>query len=187
MHNNHNNYLPKRKSPHATWSEYAGGLYFITIVTENRTPYFGKINDGKILLYPSGKIAQTSILNIEHFYSYCKLVNYVVMPNHIHLIIFIDENLLPYKKRNLNIVNSDPTNKNKATQCNSWLSLVIGHLKSFITRQARKGGNKFGWQERYHDHIIRNMEDFRIISNYIDHNIQNWESDCFNTSIDHDM
>lgn len=186
MQNNDNNY-PKRKSPRATWSEYAGGLYFITIVTKNRIPYFGKINDGKIHLYPSGEIAQSSIKNIGRVYPYCKLLNYVVMPNHIHLIIYIDEKLLSYKKRDLNIVNGDPTNINKATHCNSWLSLVIGHLKSFITRQARKGGISFGWQERYHDHIIRNMEDFRSISNYIDNNIQNWESDCFNTSIDQDM
>ena len=38
--------LPKRKSPRADWYDYAGGMYFVTVVTRNRNKYFGEINNG---------------------------------------------------------------------------------------------------------------------------------------------
>lgn len=173
-----------RKSPRAKWSEYAGGLYFVTIVTEKRIPYLGKIDDGTMCLYQAGQISHLSILKLESIYPYCKVLNFVIMPNHIHMVIFIDEKKLPYSKHPLNIVNEDSLLKNKAPKSVGWLSHVIGHLKSYITKIVRGSGVEFGWQKRYHDHVIRNMDDFLSISNYIDNNVKNWESDCFNEKMD---
>ncbi|MCQ2288757.1 MAG: transposase [Muribaculaceae bacterium] len=180
MDDNNDNFMVKRISPRAKWSKYAGGLFFVTIVTRDRRHFFGKISNGVMHLYPSGQIAKAAVLEIENLYPYCKLLNHVVMPNHIHLVIFIDEKLLPHEKRNLDVVNGASNQENKATKCVSWLSVVIGHLKSFISRKVHVSGHEFNWQERYHDHIIRNMDDYLKISNYIDNNIKGWESDCFN-------
>lgn len=174
-----NDSLQKRKSPRVKWSEYAGGLYFITLVTKDRCHYFGKICDGNILYYPSGKVAKSTINQIETIFPYCKLINSVVMPNHIHMVLYIDENKLPYSKRKLNIVNDETIIINKATLCISWLSHIIGHFKSYITRCLHEQGKEFYWQQRYHDHIIRNTEELEMINNYINNNITNWITDCF--------
>lgn len=171
--------IHNRKSPRAKWSEYAGGLYFITIVTKDRIHYFGKICNGEIQYFHSGKVALSTIDQIETIFPYCKMINSVVMPNHIHLVLYIDENKIPYSKRKLNIVNDNTLTINKATKCFSWLSHVISHFKSYITRCVHEQGIEFEWQQRYHDHIIRNMRELEMINNYINNNVTNWETDCF--------
>jgi len=76
------------------------------------------------------------------------------MPNHIHLIVIIDDS---------------------GGHGNPPLQNVIGQLKSHTT-------NKFGntlWQRSFHDHIIRGEKDYQKIWEYIDTNPLNWDKDCF--------
>lgn len=68
----------------------------------------------------------------------------------------------------------------KAHLSKSWLSTVVGGVKSFVTRYANINGIAFSWQKRFHDHIIRGNADYNLISNYIDNNVENWNIDCFN-------
>ena len=56
---------------------------------------------------------------------------------------------------------------------------VVGTLKSAVTKYAHKCGMEFAWQQRYHDHMIRGVEDLNNISTYIESNVINWEKDCF--------
>lgn len=82
---------------------------------------------------------------------------YIIMPNHIHLIVILDDS---------------------GGHRNPPLQNVIGQLKSYTT-------NRFGntlWQRSYHDHIIRGEEDYRKIWEYIDTNVLRWEQDCFYNS-----
>ena len=60
------------------------------------------------------------------------------------------------------------------------LSTAIGGFKQSVTRFARQNGIAFSWQPRFHDHIIRTLDEFYRISEYIENNVANWESDCFN-------
>ena len=87
--------LPKRKSPRAEWYDYAGGTYFVTVVTHNRQNYFGSITNGAISLSALGKCLDDELKNIHQHYRYATLLNHVVMPNHFHAIIYIEEELLP--------------------------------------------------------------------------------------------
>ncbi|MDE5422916.1 hypothetical protein L3073_11910 [Ancylomarina sp. DW003] len=60
------------------------------------------------------------------------------------------------------------------------LSAIIGQFKSSLTRWSRKNGyDNFAWQDRFHDHIIRNDGAFQRISNYIKNNPANWQKDKF--------
>ena len=59
------------------------------------------------------------------------------------------------------------------------LSVVIGGFKRAVTMFSRKNNINFGWQSRYHDHIIRGFNDFNKIGEYIRNNIGKWEEDCF--------
>lgn len=59
------------------------------------------------------------------------------------------------------------------------LSVVVGCFKQSVTIYARRNNFDFGWQKRFHDHIIRDKRDGNMISNYIMNNVFNWEGDCF--------
>jgi len=83
---------------------------------------------------------------------------YVIMPNHIHMIIVVN-------KDNGRMI-SAPTKS---------ISQVVGYFKQFVSRKIGFSP----WQKSFHDHIIRNNEDYILISRYIEDNPANWEKDCF--------
>ena len=59
------------------------------------------------------------------------------------------------------------------------LSVVIGGFKRAITRYANQHGIEFAWQDRFHDHIIRNQDEMNRIATYIRNNPMVWEEDLF--------
>lgn len=84
------NELPKRKNIRIPEYDYSqNGYYFITICTYNRRKILSKINDGKIVLYEYGKIIEQEILKTKEIRKNVAINNYIIMPNHIHMIIEI--------------------------------------------------------------------------------------------------
>ena len=59
------------------------------------------------------------------------------------------------------------------------VSTIVRSYKSVVTKNARKIHADFGWQTRFHDHIIRNDKSFHNISNYIINNPKKWNNDKF--------
>ena len=88
-----NNNLPQRKSPRAQWHNYDGAEYFVTICTMSREHYFGEIDNAVIELTEIGEFAKKCIEKIEEINKDVQVPLYVIMPNHIHLIIFINNNV----------------------------------------------------------------------------------------------
>ncbi len=76
------------------WDYSSNGGYYITICVHNRECVFGNIEDRKMIMSDLGKIAEKYWLEIPHHFPFVKLDTYVVMPNHIHGIIFIEKNNL---------------------------------------------------------------------------------------------
>ncbi len=70
----------------------ASGWYFVTICTQKHIPYFGKVENGKMVLNRYGRIVDEMWNWLPKQYSYCKLDEYVIMPNHFHGIIIIERN-----------------------------------------------------------------------------------------------
>lgn len=93
------------------------------------------------------------------------------MPNHFHAILIIGKNEFNSVKSIENQNKFGPQSKN--------LAAVIRGFKSSVTTFARKNAIPFDWQSRYHDHVIRSMDDFARISNYIINNPMKWENDMF--------
>ena len=62
---------------------------------------------------------------------------------------------------------------------NNRLAVVVGSIKAHVSRFARRNHITFGWQSRYHDHIIRDLNDWHQLSEYILHNPAHWADDCF--------
>ena len=156
------NEFPKRKPTRLKKYDYSTpGAYFITICTKERNQLLSKITVGEGLctlpkneLTEIGESVEQSIKYIDINYNGVKIDKYVIMPNHIHLIVVLDDS---------------------GGYGNPPLQDVIHGLKLFTT-------HKFGgclWQRSYHDHIIRDDEDYRKIWEYIDTNPLKWEQDCF--------
>ena len=83
-------------SARAQWHDYEGGEYFVTICTQNREHFFGEIVNGEMRLSEVGKMAEKCIQEVHNHFSNADVPLYVVMPNHVHMIIIIDRpNVVP--------------------------------------------------------------------------------------------
>ena len=85
--------LPQRKSPRATWHDYNGGRYFVTFCTKNHDLYFGDVVDGRMELSEIGEYALRCIDKIPEINDNVAVPEYVVMPNHVHMIVIIDNQI----------------------------------------------------------------------------------------------
>ena len=96
---------------------------------------------------------------------------YVIMPNHIHLIIEI------YNDDEKRSIRESPLQYHR-----SVVDKMIGFLKMNVSKRIHYTYSKKIWQRSYHDHIIRSEKDYRKIYEYVDTNPLKWELDCFYNS-----
>jgi REP element-mobilizing transposase RayT len=90
--NNNNTmyYWPERKNQRLKSYNYSSiGYYFVTFCTKWRIDYFGEIIDGKILLNDYWKIIQEWIIKTQNIRKEIEFDEYIIMPNHIHMIIIV--------------------------------------------------------------------------------------------------
>ncbi len=162
--------LPKRKPTRLKGYDYSqNGAYFVTVCTDMGKQVLGDISVGKGLapsencLSEYGKIAEEQLMGLEQRYDFIKIQKYVIMPNHIHIIIMIMRDEAA-----------------GASPCPT-LSDVICTYKSLTTRLCKKSGynEKRLFQRSFHDHIIRNERDYQKIWEYIETNPIRWKEDCF--------
>ena len=198
--------LKKRKSPrHKIFDYNSVGVYFITICTKNRRCILSHIvgtdatsiipkstvgtgvldcpSEAGVLDCPSeagvldcprteltryGEIADKYIKQLNDFYDYLSVEEYAIMPNHIHLLLWVKEN-----KKATDLGQSRtpvPTNVERA---NSVCSQFVSTFKRFCNKEY--GENI--WQPRFHDHIIRNRDDYEEHVKYIYENPLRWHYD----------
>ncbi len=160
--------LPQRKSNRIPEFDYSqNGAYFITICTQNRrkilscisvgTPVPGCLQEPAIQLLKYGLIADKYITQMTSFYDHLTVDKYVIMPDHIHLLLTIQE------------TNGHP-GTGVPTPRTSMIARFVGTLKRFCNKEY--GGNI--WQSRYYDHVIRNQKDYEEIWQYIENNPRKW-------------
>jgi REP element-mobilizing transposase RayT len=146
--------VKNRKSPRIHGYDYSSqNYYFVTICCNQRKSLFGSVEK----LNTFGMIAETMIQEICMHYENIVIDKYVVMPNHVHMIVVINDN----SKRNS-------------------LDTIIGLYKSGVTRKIRKySPNISVWQRSFHDRVIRCQAEYEKVWSYIDTNPQRWSKDCF--------
>lgn len=184
----------------AQWHDYNGGIYFVTICSHEKWHVFGHIRNGEMHFSRLGEIVAQSLESIPIHYPNAEVYNYVVMPNHVHLVISVRTRYIASpqtdvtdKRINSNLGCLKPPKHGEACEDfhhNSRLATIIGSFKAAVTRAANRlgGGDGLGgrdvsrpyWQQRYYEHIIRDQRAFDNIMNYVDNNVMSWESDCFN-------
>ncbi len=142
----------QRKSPRLANFDYrCTHYYFVTLCTHNRSCIFGKLPQMNKL----AGIVHENIEILGKLREGVKVDKYVIMPNHVHMIIALED-------------------------ANISISYLIALLKTSITKQIRRAYPSMQvWQRSFHDHIIRNEEDYQRIWSYIDTNPIRWELDCF--------
>lgn len=172
-----------RKSPRAEFYDYCDGDFFVTICTREKEHSFGEIKHNEMIFSKVGKYCDEQFGELSIHYPYARVLVHQVMPNHLHAIIRIDpDNLVGTHG---SCVLSSITTKN-IPQVRTLLGVVIGGLKRAVTMYARRNGELFYWQTRYHDHMIRGTRDGNSIWEYIENNVSKWQEDCFNLWNRHD-
>lgn len=151
----------------------ANGGYFLTICTKKREHFFGEIKNDKMYLSEYGHLAKKYWEEIPEHFDDVLLDVFVIMPNHIHGIIFLDNDISGY----------DPVEnaymRSLQTRTKEKIPLIIQNYKAVITRNGKKffPHKNFAWQKSYHDRIIRNEKELQNIREYILNNPLNWALD----------
>lgn len=168
------------------WNYGSPGFYFITICTKNRKHYFGEIINDEMHANTLGSLVNDEWIKTPGIRPdmNLELGEFVVMPNHFHGIMMIGENEFNRRDAMHRVSTATtPTNpaitKNKFGPQSKNLGSIMRGFKSSITTHAKKLNLELNWQERFHDHIIRNHEEFIRISKYILGNPGNWKEDKF--------
>jgi REP element-mobilizing transposase RayT len=138
------------------------GYYFVTICSKDRKRIFGSVpnpSENCTVYSDIGFVIEKHIQNISKHYTDVRVDKYIIMPNHIHLIIVIG----------CSVLNSNESHS---------LSNIVGLFKSGVSKET---GYSF-WQRSFHDHVIRTQREYEKIWRYIDVNPALWHKDCFFTN-----
>jgi putative transposase len=185
------------------------GAYFITICTNHREHYFGECINSEMLLNTIGLNAQSCWAEIPNHFPNTSIGEFVVMPNHVHGIIIINEKMIVERGGLINppippIVETHnyaslpptapPTAQLGEQPSNHILpneyyqnlaapaksiSKMMRAYKSVVTVKSKQHNMQFKWQSRFYDHIIRSQSEFDRIAGYIANNPFNWKEDRF--------
>ena len=180
-----------RRSIRLTGYDYTqNGCYFLTICTRNRECLFGEIQNAEMFLSNIGEKVNDCWQEIPNHFPQIVLHDYVIMPNHVHGIIEIN-NIDAIESNNGVIVganNYSPANYSPLRSSTNPASLssrpngtsrtvgsVVRGFKIGVTKQMGFSP----WQRNYYEHIIRNDESYQNIVQYMAQNPLKWEEDCF--------
>lgn len=165
------------------WDYSSEAICFITLVTDDRACVFGTIENDCMILNENGKIIEIEVLKSITSREKWFFHGWVIMPNHIHLLIEIAETHCVETHCSASLQSeSELKPQNLLRKPNSiWSFVAI--FKSVTTKQINLiDGSKQNkiWQSNYHDHIVRNYNSFDKIYYYIKNNPKNWNQDSIN-------
>jgi REP element-mobilizing transposase RayT len=156
------------------------GAYFVTICTRDRKCFLGRIVNGKMHLYTVGDTVNASCKAIPQHFRNVTLDACIIMPNHVHGIIMINEIVGTDYNLSLQLKPQKEPAQNRYQQVvPKSLSYIIATFKSAVSRQVGKTETKrdFAWQARFYEHIIRDDNELSRIREYIQNNPLNWQLD----------
>ena len=145
------------------------GYYFVTTCTNNREEIFGKIENDEMVLNKYGCYVRQQWKWLTQKYPYVITDEFVIMPNHLHGILIINQYPECAKAR---------TGHDLSLHRIKPLSSLIGAFKTTSSKIIHQNGlPNFKWQRSFHDHIIRNDKSLQNIREYIKNNPATWDTD----------
>jgi putative transposase len=143
--------------------------YFITVCTKDKECSLGEIRNKIMGLSEIGNKALIFLQQIPILRPYTKLHEHIIMPNHLHCILEIRNQIDASKKYN-----------HFGQPVAGSISVIINQYKGIVKKWCNQNGfSKFQWQPRFYDHVIRNAEDYFQIQHYIQNNPSSWTKDRF--------
>lgn len=161
--------MQQRKNNRLSSYDYSlPGAYFITVCADRRRCLFsdvGALHEAPVVkLKEYGKMADAVIGSLPERFP-ITVDKYVIMPNHIHLLLSIHE-------KGERAIRESPLRQR------SLISKVIGYFKMNVTRKIRAyHPQETVWQRSYYDHVIRTEQDYQDVWQYIDNNPLQWQLD----------
>jgi REP element-mobilizing transposase RayT len=164
---------PNRKVIRLQQFDYSSlGAYFLTVCTHERKCILSEISEtGEVILLPAGAELHQQILNTSRVRGDVIVDEYVIMPNHLHIILLI-----------VSATTDDVYNKFSKPKASS-VSSIIGNIKSYASREIRKlpgFADQEIWQRKFHDRVIRNERELQYYRQYIRDNPGQWLEDVEN-------
>lgn len=162
------------------------GYYFVTLVAKNRECIFGMVEGNQIRINEIGELVVICWLKISSHFDNTNLDEFVLMPNHLHGIVVIEEphgrgeasHMIDLETKDQDFGDASPQHP-IGTPPGS-IGAIIQNFKSISTRKVNslyfEPGNKI-WQRNYYERIIRNDRELNTIRQYIRDNPLNWELD----------
>jgi putative transposase len=192
--------LPNRESTRwKTWNYAQDGAYYVTVCTAQRSHLFGEVRDGSMRLNEFGRIVEAQWLRSPELRPEITLDEWVIMPNHLHAILFIG---LPMQGIPATTVAASdsrvPANEDSGAadvHLGRWttaaapqspsrtLGALLRGFKGAVTAEINALRNTPGmpvWQRNYHDRVIRNDTALERIRDYIRRNPEQWVFDAEN-------
>ncbi|SEI75018.1 REP element-mobilizing transposase RayT [Cyclobacterium xiamenense] len=167
------------------------GLYFITICCQDMICRFGYIENDEMQLNEFGQIAYDEWMKLFERFNNMQIDVFQIMPNHIHGIISlhtptIGAGFTPAQNaRQPQIIDWESYNDGQPRGIAPTVSDIVGAYKSLVANGSldiyKSKNETMGtlWQRNYYDHIIRNENSYRNITDYIINNPANWGKDKF--------
>ena len=165
------NELPKRKKLRLQNFDYnTPRAYFITICTHNKkctlSNIVGAIHESPEIKLTSRGIIVDNIINAVPERFNAIVDRYVIMPNHIHIVIILTD------IEKMRAIHESPL------QSRSDISKIIGYIKMNASKEIHnKYPDEIVWQRGFYDHVIRNQHDYENIVKYIYENPMRWYYD----------
>ncbi len=186
----YNRYKHHRQSTRLKgWDYSRPGAYFVTINVKGRVCFFGRVENDKVILSDVGKVAHNNLIAIPEHFPHVSLDEYVVMPNHVHVIVFIDRPVeaVQTNRKGFPLERPYANHKNKAeyyqkiSPKKGSLSVIMRTYKGSIKTWCNNNGyGDFEWQSRFNDSVIRSNEELKRRRQYIIDNPKNWDDDDYN-------
>ena len=160
-------YLKRKPTRLKNYDYSSYGAYFITICTHGRKKILSEIvgcgvyDAPKIKLHRYGKVAEKYITYMNERYNNISIDKYIIMPNHIHMIIVVQN-----------------TDNNCSSQAPNPTNETIPKFISLFKRYCNREYGQNIWQRSFHDHIIRDKNDYEKIWKYIEFNHLKWSDNC---------
>ena len=152
------------------------GIYFITICSKDRSCVFGKIDGRQSVLNEIGLAVEKLWMQIPEHFPDVSLMDYVLMPNHLHGLLCINEKVIGTACRASTWGNQ--ASESFGSPMKGSIPLIIRSLKSASTKYIHQNFKYSGlsfWQPGYYEHVIRNDIELKYTINYIKSNPANWD------------
>lgn len=147
------------------------GIYMLTLVTTNRQPLFGRVVDAKMQLSELGTLVEQEVLGIPRYYPQLEILQVQLMPDHLHVLIFIHERL---PKHLSTVVKGFKIGCNRIYQATlppaSSAASSSSAASAVIVQGVSIASKKPLFEEGYHDRILRNHGQLENLKNYIKDN-----------------